>query len=98
MIAGFASQGTEDIFRARNTAVARRACPPDLWPVARRKLDQLHRANALSELRHPPGNRLEQLHGRLATWHSIRINEQWRIVFRWTGDHAEGVAIVDYHD
>ena len=62
----------------------------NLWPVARRKLDQLQRANSLSDLRFPPGNRLEQLHGRLAEWYSIRINEQWRIVFGWTGADSEG--------
>ena len=70
----------------------------DLWPVARRKLNQLYGAGTLGELRYPQGNRLERLHGRLAEWYSIRINEQWRIVFRWTEAGAEGVEIVDYHD
>ena len=70
----------------------------DLWPVARRKLNQIYGADALGELRYPQGNRLERLHGRLGIWHSIRINEQWRIVFRWTGTDAEEVEIVDYHD
>ena len=70
----------------------------NLWPVARRKLNQLQRAGSLGELRYPQGNRLERLHGRLEVWHSIRINEQWRIVFRWTGADAEEVEIVDYHD
>ena len=70
----------------------------NLWPIARRKLEQLERADSLGELRYPQGNRLERLHGRLQVWHSIRINEQWRIVFRWTGAAAEEVEIVDYHD
>ena len=70
----------------------------NLWPIARRKLEQLDRADSLGELRYPQGNRLERLHGRLQVWHSIRINEQWRIVFRWTGAAAEEVEIVDYHD
>jgi toxin HigB-1 len=65
--------------------------------VARRKLLYLHQARRLEDLRVPPGNRLEALKGDRAGQHSIRINDQWRICFRWTGDHAEDVEIVDYH-
>ena len=69
-------------------------------PVARiayRKLDMLDYANGLNDLRSPPGNRLERLRGRLAGLHSIRINDQWRVVFRWTADGPTDVGIRDYH-
>lgn len=65
--------------------------------VARRKLRQLEIAGRLDDLRVPPGNRLEALKGDRAGWHSIRINDQWRICFRWTDAGAEDVEIVDYH-
>lgn len=62
-----------------------------------RKLVQVDAATRLDDLRVPPGNRLEKLSGDRAGQHSIRVNEQWRICFRWTGSDAEDVAIVDYH-
>ena len=65
--------------------------------MARRKLDLLQYAADLRDLRSPPGNRLEALQGDLKGLHSIRINDQWRIVFRWTAVGAEGVRIADYH-
>ena len=65
--------------------------------VALRKLIQMNRAALLSDLRVPPGNRLKALGGRLAGFHSIRIDDQWRIVFRWTDSGPEQVAIDDYH-
>jgi len=65
--------------------------------VARRKLRQLEIAAHLSDLRVPPGNRLEALKGSRAGQHSIRINDQWRLCFRWTASGAEDVEIVDYH-
>lgn len=65
--------------------------------VARRKLRQLQIAGRLDDLRVPPGNRLEALTGDHAGQHSIRINDQYRLCFRWTAAGAEGVAIVDYH-
>jgi proteic killer suppression protein len=64
---------------------------------ARRKLLLLHAAGNLNDLRSPPGNRLEALKGNRAGQHSIRINDQWRICFRWHGDGADDVEIVDYH-
>lgn len=67
-------------------------------PIARRKLDQLNQAHELRDLRIPPGNRLEALKGRLKGRHSIRINDQYRICFRWTAEGPERVRIVDYHD
>jgi toxin HigB-1 len=68
-----------------------------LAKVARRKLVQLNNAGGLRDLALPPGNRLEALKGPLAGRHSIRINDQWRIAFRWTDAGPEGVEIVDYH-
>ncbi len=68
-----------------------------LAKIARRKLVQLNNAGALGDLSSPPGNRLEALKGDLAGKHSIRVNDQWRIVFRWTQAGPEEVEIVDYH-
>lgn len=65
--------------------------------VARRKLDQLNVAGALRDLRVPPNNRWKALKGDMKDWYSIRINRQWRVIFIWTDDGPEGVAIVDYH-
>jgi len=65
--------------------------------VARRKLRQLEIAGRLDDLRAPPGNRLEAFKGDRAGQHSIRINDQYRVCFRWTSGGAEGVEIVDYH-
>ncbi|MCB0419854.1 MAG: type II toxin-antitoxin system RelE/ParE family toxin [Bdellovibrionales bacterium] len=65
--------------------------------VAQRKLDMLHYAAFLEDLKSPPNNRLEVLKGDLKDFHSIRINDQWRIVFKWTTNGAEDVRIVDYH-
>lgn len=69
----------------------------ELHGVVRRTLDQLYNAVDLNDLRVPPGNRLEMLKGTLAGWYSIRVNDQWRIVFRWQADAAYDVAFVDYH-
>jgi proteic killer suppression protein len=71
--------------------------PSDIAKVARRKLVQLNAASALGDLAAPPGKRLEALRGDLAGKHSIRINDQWRIVFRWSESGPEQVEITDYH-
>ena len=71
--------------------------PTDVAKVARRKLVQLNNAMTLGDLAAPPGNRLEALRGDLAGRHSIRINDQWRVVFRWGQEGPEEVEIVDYH-
>jgi toxin HigB-1 len=71
--------------------------PTDVAKVARRKLVQLNNATILADLAAPPGNRLEALRGDLAGKHSIRINDQWRVVFRWSNEGPEEVEIVDYH-
>jgi toxin HigB-1 len=71
--------------------------PTDIAKVTRRKLVQLNNATMLGDLVAPPGNRLEVLQGNLAGKHSIRINDQWRIVFRWSDEGPGEVEIVDYH-
>lgn len=97
MIRSFRDQGTEDIFDGADTSAASKACPRVLWPVARRKLDQLNRVRELRDLAVPPGNRLERLRGSRRGQHSIRINDQYRVCFRWeTGDACE-VEVTDYH-
>ena len=96
MIESFGSRLAEDLFfdrRSRKT----RAFPPELLRVARRKVLYLHDAAELDDLRVPPGNRLEPLKGRWKGYHSIRINDQWRLVFRWEQGHARDVTVVDYH-
>jgi proteic killer suppression protein len=96
LIASFADRATEALFHGvRGKAVKR--IPPQLGSVAFRKLDMLNSARALQDLQSPPGNRLEALRGDLRGFHSIRINEQWRIVFRWEAGEAHEVRIVDYH-
>lgn len=97
MIRSFADGATEDLFNGIDSRRARQACPVALWPVARRKLTQVNRVRELSELGMPPGNRLERLRGGRAGEHSIRINEQYRICFRWEDGHADDVEVTDYH-
>ena len=97
MIGSFGNRGTRDIFDGRGSRAARKACPTSLWRVATRKLDQLNRVYRLQDLAVPPGNRLEGLRGDRAGQHSIRINDQYRICFRWEGEHAYDVEITDYH-
>lgn len=97
VIASFADIATEDIFDGADTRLARKACPANLWAVARRKLTQMNRVRDLKELAVPPGNRLEALRGDRAGQHSIRINAQYRICFRWEEGHAYEVEITDYH-
>lgn len=97
MIHSFANSGTEDVYNGYNTKQARSILPASLFGQARRKLDMINAAEELRDLREPPGNRLEQLKGNLEGFHSIRINEQWRVIFRWTTKGAELVEIIDYH-
>ncbi|HEY0920602.1 type II toxin-antitoxin system RelE/ParE family toxin [Devosia sp.] len=93
MILSFADGETEKIWGGLSS----RRLPSDIQAVALRKLRLLNQSRTLGDLRVPPGNRLEVLHGNRAGQHSIRINEQWRICFRWQGHGASDVEIVDYH-
>jgi len=93
MIYDFACRDTEAIWEGH---VSRRF-PPDIQNTARRKLRYVHYAKSLQDLRQPPANRLEALKGRRKGQYSIRVNDQWRICFRWVDGDAHGVEIVDYH-
>ena len=96
MIRSFGDQATEDLFDGRNSKVARQRLPRSLSVVAARKLDALDQAEIMDDLRVPPGNRLEALRGDRRGQHSIRINDQYRICFRWTDSGPVDVEIVDY--
>jgi proteic killer suppression protein len=93
VILSFACAETERIFRAELSL----RLPQDIQRGARRKLLALHAATELRHLMVPPGNRLEALKGGRKGQHSIRINDQWRICFRWGDGNAQEVEIVDYH-
>jgi proteic killer suppression protein len=92
MIRSFACADTEALFNCRAVARFR-----NIERVARRKLLQIHAATELASLRIPPGNRLESLKGNRKGQHSIRVNDQWRICFKWKSDGAHEIEIVDYH-
>lgn len=93
MIKSFADRETERLFNGQRT----RRLPADLLRIALRKLVQVNAAATLDFLRVPPGNRLEALKGDRAGQHSIRINDQWRVCFRWRDGNAYDVEIADYH-
>ena len=93
MIASFACAETERVFRAELS----RRLPPTIQRVARRKLLAIHAATELRELTVPPGNLLEALKCNRKGQHSVRVNDQWRICFRWREGNAYDVEIVDYH-
>jgi proteic killer suppression protein len=93
VIRSFRDRDTEQVF---NRLPSRRL-PSEILRVARRKLLILNAAEKLSDLRIPPGNRLERLSGDREGQHSIRINQRWRICFRWRDGDAHDVDIVDYH-
>ncbi|MFA4835891.1 MAG: type II toxin-antitoxin system RelE/ParE family toxin [Dehalococcoidia bacterium] len=96
MIESFGDSATEDLYHGRDTNRVRHF-PPTLKGVALRKLDMLNAAHRLEDLREPPGNRLEALKGNLAGYYSIRVNDQWRIIFQWESNNAYVVSLTDYH-
>lgn len=96
MIRSFANQLAEDLFFDRRSKATRRF-PAELLRTARRKVLYLHDAAVLEDLKVPPGNRLEALRGEWKGLYSIRINDQWRVVFRWMEGAAHDVAVMDYH-
>lgn len=99
MILSFADQGTTDIFNGVNSKSARKKLHPILWEKAQTKLDMLNRAYQLDDLKIPPSNKLEKLQGDLFGKYSIRINDQYRIIFKWDAERREvsETKITDYH-
>ena len=93
MIVSFACRRTERLWRRERG----HGLPPQIERVALRKLTQIDRSRGLADLRVPPGNHLEALRADRAGQHSIRANDQWRVCFRWQGEDAHDVEIVDYH-
>ena len=91
MIISFGSRDTEKIWDGERV----KKIPIEIQLIGRRKLRMLNNSQNLSDLRIPPSNRLEKLHG--SDFYSIRINDQWRITFQWYDNNAHDVAIVDYH-
>ena len=96
MIQSFADETTADLFRERNTRAARRV-PRALWRGVQRKLKALDVAVRLADLAIPAGNRLERLKGDRSGRYSVRINDQYRLTFRWEEGHAHEVQVEDYH-
>jgi len=96
VIQSFADETTVDLFRERNTRPAR-VVPREIWSTVSRKLKMLDVAARLDDLLVPPGNRLERLKGSQAGRHSIRVNDQYRVTFRWEQGHAYEVRVEDYH-
>jgi proteic killer suppression protein len=97
LIISFGNKSTADLFNGIESREARKI-PSQITKIALKKLDMLNAAEQLDELKIPPGNRLEALKGNLKGYYSIRINNQWRIVFQWHNGKVSQVQIIDYHD
>ena len=97
MTQSFKNKATEDIFNGLSSKNARKICPKNLWKIAARKLDQVDSVLSLDELRIPPGNRLEALTRNRLGQYSVRINDQYRICFKWSETGPVEVEITDYH-
>jgi proteic killer suppression protein len=96
MITSFGDKATSDLFNGIQSRQVSRL-PNKIRETALYKLDVINAAQALGDLRSPPGNRLEALRGEFEGFYSIRINNQWRIIFRWSENNACDVQIIDYH-
>lgn len=96
MIVSFANKLAEDLFEDKNSKEVR-SFPNELHKAARRKILYLHEAAELTDLKIPPGNKLEALKGNRAGFHSVRINDQWRVIFKWNNGNIEDVSVEDYH-
>jgi len=93
MILSFGSKETEKIWNGERIS----KLPNEIQEIGRRKLRMLNNSQNITDLKIPPANRLEKLTGNLKDYHSIRINDQWRIIFKWNNGNATEVKIVDYH-
>ena len=96
MIRTLADETTMDIWNGVNSRAARKI-PRELWPLVRRRVDQIEAVSRLDDLKRPPGNRLHTLGGGLQGSHAVRVNDQYRIVFRFVGGDAFDVQCTDYH-
>ena len=96
MISSFGDAASADIYHGSDTKAARRI-RRELWSRVQRKLDSLNACTSIEDLRIPPANRLEKLRGDLAGFYSIRVNQQYRIVFKFANGNCEEVRCVDYH-
>jgi len=96
VIVSFGDATTADIYHCSDTKAAR-TLPREIWTRLQRKLDLLNACTSVEDLRTPPANRLEKLKGDLAGFYSIRVNEQYRIVFRFAAGHCQDVRCTDYH-
>jgi toxin HigB-1 len=93
MILSFGSKETEKIWNGERV----KNLPPDIQQIGRRKLRMLNNSQNLADLRIPPSNKLEKLFGKMTDFYSIRINDQWRIIFKWEDGNTTEVTIIDYH-
>jgi len=93
MIVSFGDKRTNKIWRGERV----NDLSIDIQEVGRRKLRMLNNSHTISDLLIPPSNRLEKLKGNLKSFHSVRINNQWRIIFKWNNGNVEDVQIIDYH-
>jgi len=96
MIRSFGNKATSDLFHGISSSRVKRL-PTQIIESAQYKLDLLNAAHSLEDLKSPPGNRLELLRGEFKGYHSMRINKQWRVVFKWQSSNAHNVQIIDYH-
>ncbi len=97
MIQSFGDKGSKDLYDGVDSTAARKRCPKNLWSTAQRKLDQINRAADPNDLSVPPGNMLEKLKHDRKGQMSIRINQRYRVCFRWENGDAYEVEVVDYH-
>jgi len=93
MIVSFGSKDTKKIWNSERI----KRIPSEIQQIGRRKLRMLNNSQNIMDLTIPPSNRLEKLSGKLKDFYSVRINDQWRIVFKWENNHAKEVEIMDYH-
>jgi toxin HigB-1 len=93
MILSFGSKDTDKIWKGERVG----KLPNEVQEIGRRKLRMLNNSQNMNDLKIPPSNRLEKLSGNLRDFYSIRINDQWRIIFKWQNGNASEVSIVDYH-
>ena len=93
MIVSFGSKETEKIWNGERV----KKFPPEIQQIGRRKLRMMNNSQSIGDLKIPPSNRLEKLSGMLRDFYSIRINDQWRIIFKWENNQAKEVEIIDYH-